>query len=84
MKGKAIFEIGKYVCWIDYEVRPRANPEILQIEFDPKLYAEDVQYRCDVIVPIGQTIGSYAMVLKYMRDCYIDECSLMDMIEREL
>ena len=84
MKGKAIFEIGKYVCWIDYEVRPRSNPEILQIEFEPRLYAEDVQYKCDVIVPIGSTIGSYNVVLTYLRDCYIDNQSLYELIEKEL
>ena len=84
MKGKELFQIGKYVCWVDYQVEPRKEPELLAIEFEPKLYAEDVQYRCDVIVPIGQTIASPQMVLRYLRDCYIDDESLFNHIEKEI
>jgi len=84
MKDKVIFGIGKYACWVDYQVEPRREPELLNIEFEPKLYAEDVQYRADVIVPVGQTIASKQMVMKHLRDCYIDGVGLFEMIEKEL
>ena len=84
MIGAAIFEIGKYSVWIDYAFRPRENTQIIKVEFEPKLYAEDVQYKCDVIVPIGSTIASPNVILNYLRDCYIDGQSLNDLIEREI
>lgn len=84
MNNKAIFEIGKYVCWVDYMVEPRKEPEILDIEFEPKIYAEDIQYKCDVIVPVGSTIGSKNVVLQYLYYCFIDGQSLHELIEREL
>ena len=84
MKDKAIFEIGKYVCWVDYEVRPRSNPDILAIDFEPDLHANDVRYNCDVIVPKGSTVASSNIIMYYLRDCMVDGHSLNDMIEREI
>ena len=84
MKGTAIFEIGKYACMVDYDVQPRATPEILNIEFEPDLYAEDINYKCDIIIPYGSTRRTQNIIMNYLEYCYIDDCNLQDLIEREL
>ena len=84
MRASAIFPIGKYVCWVDYDIEPRKDRDLIKIEFEPELYAEDVTYKCDIIVPTMSTIKSPNVILTYLRDCYIDGESLNDHIEREI
>lgn len=76
MENITIELANQYKAKIKYSVNGSVNVE--EVEITPRLEAGDVSYGQDVSVPMGETIGSEATILKYFEDCKIKDEKLFD------
>ena len=78
MKTRVIPIKNEYAALVRFEENPF---KVIDVKIAPDLKPEDISYQCHAVIPIGKTITSTSIILKYIDKVKIKGSLLMDYIK---
>ncbi len=77
---EVIVTLGRYTAWATVAYQPGHEPELIDLYFEPAIVAEDLSFKCDVIVRENMTIEK--LIMEYIQFAKLDGCWVEEEIQK--
>ncbi len=77
---EVIVTLGRYTAWAAVAYGAGLEPELVDLYFEPSIVAEDLSFKCDVIVRENMTIEK--LIMEYIQFAKLDGCFIEEEIQK--